>query len=110
MTAPKKNRAAQALGRRGGKANTPAQLAARQRLMRQMGGRPPVYRVIDDQAGSVLKLQHREGEDWNTVRYFSPRALAYVATWMKAHKPTMAVLTIEDGDIDYTFNAERERK
>jgi hypothetical protein len=57
-----KNPHAVALGRKGGKANTPAQLAAR-RANGHMGGRRRKYRIDPESGG----LQKRLGNHWGTL-------------------------------------------
>lgn len=75
-----KDPAAVAFGRRGGRANTPAQQAARRRNAR-LGGRPPHYRVVSwSDEGSTL--ERRVGSQWIPL---SPPYDARAQTWLRRH-------------------------
>lgn len=95
-----------ALGRKGGSANTPAQLAARRKNALK-GGRKLAYRV--QPIGHFFRLEHRRGDDWYGVVELGPRHLLHLAKWLREQKPKMAIRTIQKGgEIDLMFRTSKE--
>lgn len=102
--AKRKNRAAQELGRKGGKANTLAQMEARRRNAVK-GGRPQLYDI--QHHGTPTRgtlIVHRRGDDdaWHACQTLSPAMLNQVAKWLRENLRRAQVVSIDSGVISYS--------
>jgi hypothetical protein len=95
--------AAQALGRRGGSANTAAQNEARGRNALK-GGRRPDYRlepVSVSKDKTLYRLEHRDGDEWSHQPTITASAMVFL--WRQLQDPARVVVSFADGIVTTTL-------
>lgn len=104
----KKPKTVAEIGRLGGKANTPAQMAARRRNVKKAGGRPQEYVVQKGgKAREVLVLRRSPSVPTGLVlqHVLSARALVVLGQWIRDNHPTFVVTAFRDGIVTLTEGA-----